>query len=270
MSLGRASAVAQWFLDGSRFNYPDCNTMSNDRTYAIDSQMQWYSVVKIIESQSRHPTSPWFLQAQAELVEFASARRFTISKSDPMFRARAMPPAGNVGPPGKFDCANMSAPPADRCPGGRLNPPGLPYLYLARERDTAVAESRPWTGEFLSVGTFTAQVEIQLYDLTLESDEGTVANFIYRQLAEAFARPAHPASAYAYAATQFFAEILKEAGQSKLLGIQYRSAMHAGGHNVALFGGIRPGFDALVKCQSTELRCVTSVQVSSEEVTGSQ
>ncbi|MFZ0569740.1 MAG: RES domain-containing protein [Rhodomicrobium sp.] len=34
---------------------------------------------------------------------------------------------------------------------GRANPRGIPYLYLASTRDTALAEVRPWIGSHITV-----------------------------------------------------------------------------------------------------------------------
>ncbi len=37
---------------------------------------------------------------------------------------------------------------------GRANPKGIPYLYLATHRDTALAEVRPWIRSLFSVAQF--------------------------------------------------------------------------------------------------------------------
>ena len=37
---------------------------------------------------------------------------------------------------------------------GRANPRGIPYLYLASTRETALAEVRPWIGSLISVAQF--------------------------------------------------------------------------------------------------------------------
>jgi hypothetical protein len=43
---------------------------------------------------------------------------------------------------------------AEKAKEGRANPKGIPFLYLSNDPDTAMAESRPWVGTYLSVGKF--------------------------------------------------------------------------------------------------------------------
>ncbi|NLK52763.1 MAG: RES domain-containing protein [Syntrophomonadaceae bacterium] len=40
----------------------------------------------------------------------------------------------------------LCAPPKEKCSAGRLNPKGVPYLYLADSIDTVISELRPSTG----------------------------------------------------------------------------------------------------------------------------
>jgi len=36
----------------------------------------------------------------------------------------------------------------------RADPEGIPYLYLAAAKDTALGEVRPWLGSMISLGVF--------------------------------------------------------------------------------------------------------------------
>lgn len=45
-------------------------------------------------------------------------------------------------------------PKADRASEGRVNPKGIPCLYFSTDDKTAVAESRPWVGAYVSVARF--------------------------------------------------------------------------------------------------------------------
>jgi hypothetical protein len=45
-------------------------------------------------------------------------------------------------------------PPNNMAREGRVNPKGIPCLYLADERNTAMAETRPWLGSYISLGEF--------------------------------------------------------------------------------------------------------------------
>lgn len=37
---------------------------------------------------------------------------------------------------------------------GRANPKGIPYLYIATDKETAMSEVRPWIGSIISAGCF--------------------------------------------------------------------------------------------------------------------
>ncbi|WP_366931004.1 RES family NAD+ phosphorylase [Mesorhizobium sp.] len=43
---------------------------------------------------------------------------------------------------------------AGRASEGRANPKGIPCLYMAVDRHTALAECRPWIGSLVSIGAF--------------------------------------------------------------------------------------------------------------------
>jgi RES domain-containing protein len=56
----------------------------------------------------------------------------------------------------------------DQASGGRANPKGLPYLYVATDRDTAVAEVRPWVGAFVSVAQMALARRLVVTDFSKE------------------------------------------------------------------------------------------------------
>ena len=63
----------------------------------------------------------------------------------------------------------------DRALEGRLNPKGIPYLYLSSERDTELAEVRPWLEASISVGQFDVPSDLTLIDCSF----GTSNHKIY-------------------------------------------------------------------------------------------
>jgi hypothetical protein len=52
---------------------------------------------------------------------------------------------------------------------GRANPKGIPILYLATERDTAMLEVRPWLGSSISIVRFKAQRDLRVVDCSQRS-----------------------------------------------------------------------------------------------------
>lgn len=127
---------------------------------------------------------------------------------------------------------------------GRANHKGIPCLYLATERETALAEARPWIGSVISVARFGIMRDLKVINCT--NHKGSGSNIIYfeeppskereervwRDIDMAFAEPVNRSDDVAdYAPTQIIAEYFKSKGFD---GIAYRSSM-GGGHNIALF-----------------------------------
>lgn len=148
-----------------------------------------------------------------------------------------------------------------RSPEGRVNPKGISYLYLATERDTALAEVHPWKGSLVSVGLFKACRELHVVNCTTD-ERGTRAYFaepspekrenaVWCDIDRAFARPVTRSDDVAeYVPTQVIAELFKVHDYD---GVAYRSSLGAG-HNVALFDLQAVG---LVGCRLFELKAMT-------------
>ncbi len=129
----------------------------------------------------------------------------------------------------------------DRAQEGRANPKGIPVLYLATHEGTAVAESRPWLGGFVSLGHFKLSKKLRVVNLTTEREYGLFRNepsdeikckAVWASIDKAFARPVERSDDVAdYAPTQLIAEYFRELGYD---GIAYRSSLGPG-HNLALF-----------------------------------
>ena len=134
-------------------------------------------------------------------------------------------------------------PERDRAKEGRANPKGLPYLYTASHRETAISEVRPWIGAYVSVSEFTVVRPLTIVNCTSqasgsplfylkepEPSEREAAN--WKAIDRAFSRPVTPNDHLAdYVPTQILAEAFRHHG---LDGIGYRSALGPG-HNIVLF-----------------------------------
>lgn len=134
-------------------------------------------------------------------------------------------------------------PPTERATEGRANPKGISYLYLATDRDTALAEVRPWIGALISVSQFKTLRELRIVNCTTDHEgfriylEGEPSpqereEVVWTDIDRAFARPVSPSDDVAdYVATQIVAELFKTCGFD---GVAYRSSL-GGGHNIVLF-----------------------------------
>jgi hypothetical protein len=127
---------------------------------------------------------------------------------------------------------------------GRVNPTGIPALYLSNCLETAIAEVRPWeVGSYVSIGKFKLKRKLKVIDFSKEDD--TCLGFyekepipeqrtriIWAQIGREFSMPVSddPSTAH-YVSTQIIAETFR---QRAFDGIAYKSSLGAG-LNVALF-----------------------------------
>lgn len=139
----------------------------------------------------------------------------------------------------------MGVPPVELITkGGRANPAGIAYLYLAKEERTAVAEVRPGIGEEVSVRQFRAKETLKLVDLqkflappqplgTKDLKERVKRNQLLRHLNYELSRPVRPSdSEIEYVPAQYLSEVIAHAGYD---GLYYRSAMCKDGTNLVVF-----------------------------------
>ena len=147
---------------------------------------------------------------------------------------------GTIAEPHPVD--RMSGPRSEDCRrGGRVNPPGIPMLYLADDLPTVIAEVRPYKGAAVSVATFEAIRDLRLVDFSprqasqggkkpIAGDPDLLA--VLETIGFAMAEPIDPdESEIAYVPTQYVAEIIRAAGFD---GVAFKSALGPG-INIVLF-----------------------------------
>jgi RES domain-containing protein len=132
----------------------------------------------------------------------------------------------------------MGSPPSHKATHGRLNPVGIPYLYLASDIDTAVSEVRPWIGCQITVAEFALQHDVSVINFSNKVFTGApagdaAAEFTWRELITSmFSMPFDPRDDTAYMVTQYITERIKKEGFD---GILYDSALNKNGYNLTLF-----------------------------------
>lgn len=182
------------------------------------------------------PTTDLDLNALEKL--FGSLQLRLKQETTSWYRARIQPD-GRV-----FSEENMGAPPRKLSSSGRANPAGIPYLYLASDKITAISEVRPHTGEIAAVAEFNIDQELSVIDL--RNPRETISPFMFLdnlfsiredvfflvQLGIELSQPVLPGyAAIDYTPTQFLCELIKKSGYD---GVLYRSSIGAG-TNLALF-----------------------------------
>ncbi|WP_433965484.1 RES family NAD+ phosphorylase [Tunturiibacter gelidiferens] len=177
---------------------------STKRTTTIESgQVLWRAAQGCVAEEGVHPHDVFFLE---------SIEPHTIERMKPL---------------------------RDRAYEGRVNPKGVPCLYMATDAVTAMMETRPWAGSVLTVSQLVLLKQVTVVDCTLpatfdldsHTQEQLESNSWY-VLNEAFSMPVFQAEDVAdYAPTQYIAEAFRAAGYG---GIMYTSQV-GDGKNVALF-----------------------------------
>lgn len=168
----------------------------------------------------------------------------SISAGDTVYRARVGGRYDEMGGVIAFPIEEMHAPPGDSRRGGRANPPGISYLYVALEEETAVAEMRVGISAPVSVAELRASKDLSIVDLSaiepLSSPLGVEAlefeiraRALLREFASELSRPVHASDPeLSYIPSQYLAEMILELGYD---GIIYRSSYRSSGRNAVIF-----------------------------------
>jgi hypothetical protein len=144
-------------------------------------------------------------------------------------------------------CSSRMKPQKDMAREGRVNPKGIPCLYLADEPNTAMAETRPWLASHVSLGEFKTIKGLRIINLPEPKlslahvaalfgapppDTASREKAVWGEISYAFSEPVTASDHKAdYAATQILAETFRNIGCD---GIRYKSRL-ANGSSVALF-----------------------------------
>lgn len=221
---------------------------------------------------SRYVRSPEAVGFLRQLAAQSHGRVSTLEKGRPLVRAqvahadRYEPQIDEYLPDAALP--ERMRPRAGRATEGRVNPKGIPCLYLAGDKHTAIAEVRPWIGSLVTLGYFEITRDVRVVDCTrdMEADpfyfeepgpeERNAA--VWRSVGQAFREPiARDDDIAAYAATQVIAETFRAEGFD---GVAYRSAFGTDRFSVALFD-----LDAakMVCAELHEIRDVTLDHVQS-------
>jgi hypothetical protein len=80
--------------------------------------------------------------------------------------------------------ASRMKPLPGRASDGRANPRGIPSLYVATTKETAMSEVRPWVGSYVSVGQLRMLQDVEVVDCTRGQARLDVAELPVFQLAK--------------------------------------------------------------------------------------
>lgn len=115
------------------------------------TQEKWNELVEALQERR------FFLKKNIDLFEYfiKDVNKIEINEKDVFYRARR----GNYS-----DDNKLNAPSADEIKSGRLNPPGIPYLYIGDSENTVVSEVRPWIGSEVTLVKFQPVTHLSVAD----------------------------------------------------------------------------------------------------------
>ena len=168
-----------------------------------------------------------------------------------------------------FLSARMT-PLVDKTRAGRVNSEGIPVLYLASSKKTAISEVRPWAGSLVSVAQFRILRDLKAINLsqayneqprrlltwqqflgTKKPDPETVVKIIWSDIDNAFAQPVSRSENITdYIPTQILAELFSETGYDAVI---YRSSLVRDHLNVAVFD---LGTASILNCTAHEVSAI--------------
>jgi hypothetical protein len=212
----------------------------------------WLDFVRFSESvrhSSRYIHGQYVNEFLATLLQTSNARHRTLAAGKFLWRAQLGGAANEREQDGvvwdelvPYQSERM-APRTNSAHEGRANPKGIPCLYLATDKETAMAEVRTWIGISLSAGQFRLTKDINVVDFSVGHDKEFDFYFeeplaeereksVWLQVDRAFSEPTvtDPATAD-YVPTQVISEFFKENGFD---GVAYKSRLGKG-FNFALF-----------------------------------
>lgn len=136
-----------------------------------------------------------------------------------------------------FKANEIGNPPPPCALNGRMNRQGVSFLYLASNLYTAVAEIRPYPGQYISTGKFVSNADIKVVDLTnirinnYSSDKKLGKLLTLKTINDLFSRPVPNQAGGQYLITQLLAEVIRKLGYD---GVVYQSYVGSG-TNLVIF-----------------------------------
>ncbi len=206
-------------------------------TFPVDDMRVWQKFMVGLRQENRFSLEEEPAKFIDNLLNYANKYKTKkFNKGKRFFRARI----NRLNDRKPFELSDLGAPPKEFARHGRLNPIGIPYLYLSSNQLTAVSEVRPWVGGKITVGEFVLTKDTNLINFSTKffhrestRKEHRGAEFTWKNLISwMFSAPFDPRDDTAYVPTQYLSERIKGMGFD---GILYDSSLNTKGYNVTLF-----------------------------------
>lgn len=203
--------------------------------FSIMKNYKWDDFLVEIKSQNRFHTD---MINTKVLNQFFEPMRKTYLKGNIFYRARICTDSNGL----KVD--EMSAPPSKFATAGRANSEGISRLYLADSVETTLHEIRAAAYDFITVGTFKLLEDIEVINFNLidkisplfigiDLTQQAINRKHLKRIGLEISKPLRRLdSTLDYLPTQYICDYIKSQGYN---GVEYSSAMHPEGYNLAVF-----------------------------------
>jgi hypothetical protein len=246
-----------------------------DGPHEFASWRSYWNFARSVGREFRYIRSAEVEAFLAVVLETSHSRRIEIPEKHLYWRAQlghGWRPMNSYSDD-EIPCAHPRArmkPLLGRATDGRVNPRGIPSLYLATTKEAAMSEVRPWVGSYVSVGQFRTRRPLTVVDCSRRPHEQPFhfkfdepeyeppaeqrTQAVWAHIDRAFAEPMTRSDDEAgYAPTQILAELFKKDGAD---GVVYKSNFGDDGFNIALFD---PEAADLINCCLFEVETVRPV-----------
>lgn len=187
----------------------------------------------------------------------------TIKKGRIFFRCRISDKNG-------FPTEKMGNPPKELATGGRANPKGISYLYVADVVETSLYETRASLFDYVTVGEFRLKEDLKILNLRNPKDDPipwaeneaiedflTYVPFI-QTLQKEISLPIRKRDKQLdYIPTQYISEFIKSLGFD---GVEYQSSLYKDGYNLAIFNPEK------LECISTKVYTIEDIELRYESI----
>jgi hypothetical protein len=244
-------------------------TMEDKEKHEFLNPEDWQGFTRYLSETNRFILSDYWEKFVDTIIGTAHKRVKTLEKGKTLVRARIgtswVEFDDGDEQPYPISPHEMGPPPKHLASAGRSNSEGIPYLYLATQVETAVAEVRPWIGAEVTIGFFKILSDLSIVDTSDDKPKNTLSlyefvnmdkedfdirrkpnhgytsvekeEYIWGDINSAFSRPISPNEPLLkYLPTQFVSEKLKIEGYD---GVAYKSSLNEKGYNIALFDPLK-------------------------------
>lgn len=230
-----------------------------DKSYLINNSIMkiytWDKFVDEIKTQCRFHNDFFNKDVFTGYLKYMNK---SYKKGELFYRARV---SGERG----FSKEEMGAPPLGEATGGRANPMGISYLYLASDSKTAVSEVRAGALDYITVAKFELLKDIKIIDFEkidkispffdeMDITQLGINNKILKVISEEISKPlGGNGRALEYLPTQYISDYIKSIGEWQ--GIKYKSTL-GDGYNLAVFD------EKLFECKSVAVKRINKLNYS--------